>query len=117
MFTLGDRGSIGNFWKWAPFHFQRKITLDIFLLSFAHHNLRLFADELVNHETTKGKTEEKMTIAGSPPWREEEGLVLWRGEEEKLGDFSLEPILNLVIVVSLVTFLISGDIVCGSLPL
>ena len=59
MFTLGDRGSIGNFWKWAPFHFQRKITVDIFLLSFAHHNLRLFADVLVNHETTKGKTEEK----------------------------------------------------------
>ena len=25
MCTLGDRGSIGNFWKWAPFHFQRKI--------------------------------------------------------------------------------------------
>ena len=58
-----------------------------------------------------------MTIAGSPPWREEGGLVQWRGEEEKLGDFSLEPILNLIFVVSLVTFLISGDIACGSLPL
>ena len=57
MCILGDRGSISKFRKWAPFHFQRKITLDMFLVSIAHHNLRLFADELVNHETTKGKTE------------------------------------------------------------
>ena len=69
------------------------------MVLIAHHNLRLFADVLVNHETTKGKTEEKMTIAGSPPWREEGGLALWRGEEEKLGDFSLEPILNLIFVI------------------
>ena len=65
----------------------------------------------------KAKLKKKMTIAGSPPWREEGGLAQWRGEEEMLGDFSLEPILNLVIVISLVTFLISGDIACGSLPL
>ena len=25
VYTLGDRGTIGNFWKWAPFYFQRKI--------------------------------------------------------------------------------------------
>ena len=45
-----------------------------------------------------------MTIAGSPPWREEGGLALWRGEEEKLGDFSLKPILNLMFVILLAIF-------------
>ena len=59
-----------------------------------------------------------MTITSSPPWREEEGLVLWRGEVEKLGDFSLKEILNLILfVIFLLTFLIFGDIACGSLPL
>ena len=29
----------------GPFHIQRKITLDRFLVLIAHHNLRLFADE------------------------------------------------------------------------
>ena len=48
----------------------------------------------------KAKTAKRIFITSSPPWREEGGLVLWRGQEERLGDFSLKEILNLIFLLT-----------------